>query len=171
MLKRDTMKRVLPTATGAEAGAASKTVPSLISADVEMRGTFVAEGEVQFDGRIEGDIRAGGVVIGESAVVKGEVVAERVVVHGRIEGVVRAERVELAATAVIEGDVMHAALAVENGARLDGKVCCLENPRTQKRGLPTEAVRAELAEATKKREAKADEKADAAKQGGAAKAA
>ena len=167
MLTKDKMKRALTAAPGTEGDVSARpSVPSLISKDVEMRGTFVAEGEVQFDGRIDGDIRAGGVVIGESAVVKGEVVAERVVVHGRVEGVVRAERVELAATAVIAGDVMHGALAVESGARLDGKVCCLENPRATARGLPTEAVRAELAETAKRREAK---QAAEPKLGGAAK--
>lgn len=127
-------------------------VPSLISADVMIRGSIVSEGEIQFDGTIEGDLRAGGLVIGEGARVKGEVAAERVRVCGAVEGVVRARRVELAATAVVTGDVMHAALAVEDGARLDGKVCCMEDPVGRARALPTEKVAAELAEQAARRD-------------------
>lgn len=123
-------------------------IPSLISADVEISGTFVAQGEVQFDGKIEGDLHAGGVVIGEGAIVKGEVIADRVRVQGTVEGVIRAGHVELAATAVVKGDVMHTALSVKDGAKLDGKVCCVENAgRTaRKPGLPAAEIKAELAE-------------------------
>lgn len=129
-------------------------VPSLISADVTITGDFASAGEVQFDGQITGDLRADGLVIGEGAAVRGEVSAQRVRVCGHVTGVIRAMRVDLAATAVIEGDVMHAALTVEDGARLDGKVCCRENPLAKPGakpdgkpgGLDTKKVAAELAE-------------------------
>lgn len=107
---------------------AAAGVPSLISAGVVLKGSLVSDGEVQFDGVIEGDIRAAHLVIGEGASVIGEVVAERASISGRVKGVVRAGRVDLSASAVIEGDVLHAALTVETGARLDGKVCCVEDP-------------------------------------------
>ena len=121
-------------------------VPSLISADVTITGDFASTGEVQFDGQITGDLRADGLVIGEGATVRGEVSAQRVRVCGKVTGVIRAMRVDLAATAVIEGDVMHAALTVEDGARLDGKVCCRENPLAKPGALDTKKVAAELAE-------------------------
>ena len=143
--------------TGPEGGASAPSgVPSLISADVTITGALVSRGEIQFDGTIDGDLRADGLVIGEGATVAGEVTAERVRVCGTVEGIVRARRVELAATAVVKGDVMHAALAVEDGARLDGKVCCMEDPVGRARGLPTEKVAKELAERTARQgEAKA----------------
>jgi len=94
--------------------------PSILSADLTVTGSIVSDGEVQLDGTVEGDVRASSLTIGEEATVKGEVIAENVVVRGRVEGSVRARQVQLAATARVEGDVVHASLAIESGAYFDG---------------------------------------------------
>ena len=135
-------------AAGTPAPKVQPGVPSLISADVEIEGNIKTAGEVQFDGTIRGNVRAGGLVIGESATVTGEVAADRVRVCGTVRGVVRAGRVELAPTAVIEGDVMHQSLTVEDGAKLDGKVCCMEKPLGDAKPAPLDKdkVAKELAE-------------------------
>lgn len=103
-------------------------VPSLISADVVIRGAIESEGEVQFDGEIEGDIRAKALTIGEGARVVGEVIAEKVRVCGTVEGAIRATRVELAAGSLVRGDVMHTALAIEAGAKFEGNVRHSDDP-------------------------------------------
>lgn len=103
-------------------------VPSLISADVVIRGAIESEGEVQFDGEIEGDIRAAGLVIGEGARVAGEVVADKVRVCGVVEGSIRATRVELAAGSLVRGEVTHTALAIEAGAKFEGNVRHSDDP-------------------------------------------
>lgn len=94
--------------------------PSILSADLTVTGSIVSDGEVQLDGTVEGDVKAGSLTIGEEATVKGEVVCETVVVRGRVEGSLRARQVQLAATARVEGDVIHASLAIESGAYFDG---------------------------------------------------
>lgn len=94
--------------------------PSILSADLTVTGSIVSEGEVQLDGTVDGDVRAGSLTIGEEATVKGEVVCETVIVRGRVEGSLRARQVQLAATARVEGDVIHASLAIESGAYFDG---------------------------------------------------
>lgn len=98
----------------------SNKAPSILSADLMITGSIVSDGEVQLDGRVDGDVRAGSLTIGEEASVKGEVIAESVVVRGRIEGSLRARQVQLASTARIEGDIVHSTLAVESGAFFDG---------------------------------------------------
>lgn len=108
--------------------AAPTGVPSLISADMVIRGEIRSEGEVQFDGEIDGDIYAKGLVIGEGAVVRGEVIAEKVKVAGTIEGRVRATRVELTASSVVKGDIVHTALMIEAGARFEGSCRHSDDP-------------------------------------------
>ncbi len=103
-------------------------VPSIISDDVVIRGAIESEGEVQFDGAIEGDIKAASLVIGEGAKVDGEVVADQVRVCGTVEGAIRATRVELAAGALVRGDIIHTALAIEAGARFEGNVQHSDDP-------------------------------------------
>ncbi|QNL18589.1 polymer-forming cytoskeletal protein [Hyphobacterium sp. CCMP332] len=94
--------------------------PSIISADMVLQGSITSEGEVQLDGSVEGDIRAGSLTIGEEASVDGEVIAETVIVRGKVKGSIRARQVQLAATARIEGDIVHSALSMESGAFFDG---------------------------------------------------
>ncbi len=106
--------------------------PSILSADLVVHGSIMSEGEVQLDGTVEGDVRAGSLTIGEEANVKGEVVAETVVIRGRVQGSVRARQVQLASTARVEGDVIHATLSIESGAFFDGHCRRSTDPMTDK---------------------------------------
>jgi len=110
--------------------------PSILSADLSVTGSIVSEGEVQLDGTVQGDVRAGMLTIGEEASVKGEVVAENVVIRGRVEGSVRARQVQLASTARVEGDVIHATLAIESGAYFDGLCKRSSDPLSDKTATP-----------------------------------
>ncbi len=96
------------------------SAPSIISDDLQITGTVVAEGEIQLDGQIEGDVRAGALTVGEKASIRGEIVAEQITVRGRVMGSVRGRQVTLASTARIEGDITHSALSVESGAFFEG---------------------------------------------------
>lgn len=103
-------------------------VPSIISADVVMRGNVNSSGEIQFDGTLEGDVKAGSLIIGEKATVKGEIVCETVTVRGRVEGGIRARSVSLASTAHIMGDILHSSLSVETGAHFEGNCRHSDDP-------------------------------------------
>ncbi|MEO1040957.1 MAG: polymer-forming cytoskeletal protein [Pseudomonadota bacterium] len=126
---------------------ASAGVPSLISADMTIRGEVHAEGEVQFDGQIDGDIHAKGLVIGEGAEVRGEVIADKVKVAGAVDGVIRATRVELTATSVVRGEVLHTALMIEAGARFEGNCRHSDDPVNDKSSSSSAPVARDLAPA------------------------
>lgn len=124
----------------AKRSAMKSKAPSILSADLTITGSISSEGEVQLDGVVEGDVRAGSLSIGEEATVKGEVVAESVVVRGRVEGSVRARQVQLAATARIEGDIIHATLAVESGAYFDGHCRRSSDPLADKKSGSADSI-------------------------------
>lgn len=109
----------------------SAGVPSIISSDVVMRGNVNSAGEIQFDGSLEGDIKAGSLIIGEKASVKGEVICEAVTVRGRVEGGIRAKSVSLASTAHIQGDILHSSLSVETGAHFEGNCRHSDDPLSE----------------------------------------
>jgi cytoskeletal protein CcmA (bactofilin family) len=102
--------------------------PSIISADLIVRGALFSAGDVQIDGRVDGDIRAGGLIVGEKAVIVGDVYAEEIVVRGRVEGGISARKVSLASTCHVEGNILHEALAVEIGAYFEGNCRHSDNP-------------------------------------------
>ena len=106
-------------------------VPSIISADVIMRGNVNSAGEVQLDGVLEGDIKSSMLIVGEKASVKGEIICESVIVRGRVEGGIRAKQVALAATAHIVGDILHSSLSVESGAHFEGNCRHSDDPLSE----------------------------------------
>lgn len=105
-----------------------KSAPSIISTDMVVQGSLIATGDIQVDGRVEGDIESGSLTIGEKATVHGEVTCEEVIIRGRVIGSVRAARVHLAGTSHVEGDIFHQALAVETGAFFEGNCRHSDNP-------------------------------------------
>jgi cytoskeletal protein CcmA (bactofilin family) len=98
----------------------TKSVPSIVSADLSVEGNLVSAGEVQVDGTVHGDIRCKALIVGIKGQVTGEVNAQTVRVHGSIKGTVRAKSVFLASSARMTGDVEHESLAIEPGAYMEG---------------------------------------------------
>ncbi len=66
--------------------------------------------------------------MGESATIRGEIVADDIVVNGRVIGRVRGLKVRLTATARVEGDIIHKTIAIESGAHFEGSVQRQEDP-------------------------------------------
>lgn len=119
-----------PPASAAKRSSAMKAagVPSIISADMALRGNITSAGEVQLDGSLDGDIKASTLIVGERATVKGEIICEIVTIRGRVEGGIRAKQVALAATAHIVGDILHSSLSVESGAHFEGNCRHSDDP-------------------------------------------
>jgi cytoskeletal protein CcmA (bactofilin family) len=94
-----------------------------LTSDVEIKGNLKFSGELTFDGKLEGEINTDGVLIlGDSAVVTGNVNAQNVIVRGKITGNISAkEKIEIKAKAELFGDIRAAKLAVEEGVTFVGK--------------------------------------------------
>ena len=121
---------------------ASKAKPpaSVLSADLQISGNIKTTGDIQIEGNVEGDIRAHLLTVGEGATVKGECIADDVVVNGRVVGKVRGLKVRLTATARVEGDIIHKTIAIESGAHFEGSVQRQEDPLNGNKTAPKPAV-------------------------------
>ena len=108
----------------------AKPPASILSPDLHITGNVKTTGDIQVEGTVEGDIRAHLLTIGESATIKGEVVADDVVINGRIVGCVRGLKVRLTSTARVEGDIIHKTIAIESGAHFEGSVQRQDDPLT-----------------------------------------
>ena len=136
-----------PTASSAPAAPVSDYKPSapkakppasLLSSDLHITGNLKTSGDIQVEGTVEGDIRAHLLTVGETATIKGEVIADDVVVNGRVVGRVRGLKVRLTATARVEGDIIHKTIAIESGAHFEGSVQRQDDPLTPggKKAMP-----------------------------------
>lgn len=118
--------------------ARGQSAPSIISADLVVNGTLTSTGDIQIDGRVEGDVRSAGLVIGDKAEIHGEIYAEDVTVRGKVIGRIRARKILLAATSHVEGDILHEAFAVESGAFFEGNCRHSDNPLGEGQEKPVE---------------------------------
>jgi cytoskeletal protein CcmA (bactofilin family) len=106
----------------------AKPPASTLSSDMTVTGNMKTSGDIQVEGTVEGDIRAHLLTVGESATIRGEIVADDVVINGRVIGRVRGLKVRLTATARVEGDIIHKTIAIESGAHFEGSVQRQEDP-------------------------------------------
>ena len=94
---------------------------SLVAENVTLTGELASDGEVHLDGRLKGDARVNRLLVGEGGMVEGTIEADVVEVRGRVRGTITARSVRLYASADVEGDIAHAELAIEAGARFNGR--------------------------------------------------
>jgi cytoskeletal protein CcmA (bactofilin family) len=103
------------------------TPVSCIGSGMSIVGNVECSGPMQVFGRIEGELRATELVIGEGAQIEGAVQAQEVTVSGRVKGTIRAIRVRLQG-ATVEGDIIHRTLSIDESTVFEGNSRRVENP-------------------------------------------
>ena len=91
-------------------------------------GKIDCEGTLHIFGRIEGELRATNVLIGNGAQFDGNVIAQGVTIDGRLTGTIHATRVSLQSNAVVDGDIFHRVLSIDENAQFEGSSRRVENP-------------------------------------------
>jgi len=100
---------------------ASRQRGTVIAKGLKIEGSVTAEGLVEVNGQIDGELRCTSLVIARGAHVTGTVAAERVVVDGKVEGPIQGKEVFLKSQAYVVGDIHHQSLAIEKGAYFEGR--------------------------------------------------
>jgi cytoskeletal protein CcmA (bactofilin family) len=95
---------------------------SFIGANSDFKGDLDVKGTLRIDGVLAGNVNADWVILGEKAILKGDVSARGIIVAGRIEGNLRAkEIVEVKPKGHVSGDIYTSKLTVVEGGVFDGK--------------------------------------------------
>jgi cytoskeletal protein CcmA (bactofilin family) len=101
---------------------------SCIGSEMSIIGKIDCNGPAQVFGRIEGELRASELLIGDGAQVEGNVIAQAVTVCGRVKGTIRADRVKLQNGGAVEGDIFHRTLSIDENSQFEGSSRRVENP-------------------------------------------
>jgi len=101
---------------------AGDPIENVVGRSAFIRGELSAEGAFRIDGTIEGTVASRSeVVIGETGVVKGDVVGTDVVVAGQVLGNVRCTgHLEILAKGKVEGDIAAQSVRIETGGVFRG---------------------------------------------------
>jgi cytoskeletal protein CcmA (bactofilin family) len=99
--------------------------------DSKISGELFFEGAIRIDGEVDGEIRANdAVIIGETAVVTGQLKAVSVVIMGKVNGELSAaRRVEIRSSAEVLCNLSTPTLVVHDGALFEGH--CIMSPETK----------------------------------------
>ena len=94
---------------------------TVIAKGLKIVGSVTAEGLVEVNGQVDGELHCTSLIISRGAHVAGTIAADRVVVDGRVEGPIQGDDVILKSQAHVVGDIHHQALSIESGTFFDGR--------------------------------------------------
>ena len=106
---------------------------NIITAGTLIKGDITASGDFRLDGTLEGNIQLNGkLVVGDSGVVKGNVLCVNANIIGTVNGNLSVkELLSLNSTARVKGDILINKLSIEPGAVFTGKCRMLDEVRQQ----------------------------------------
>ncbi len=113
---------------------------SFLDKDVSIEGLLEFQQSMRIEGRVKGQVRSreGTLVVGEQAVLEGDVHVAVALVRGRIKGTLTASRrVEMEKPAVMEGDICSPAVSIARGVAFNGK--CIMNAKSEPSSKPVKA--------------------------------
>jgi cytoskeletal protein CcmA (bactofilin family) len=94
---------------------------TVIAEGLKIVGCVTAEGLVEVNGHVEGELHCASLIISRKAHVNGAIEADRVVVDGRVEGPIHGGEVILMARAHVIGDIQHHSLSIKSGAHCEAR--------------------------------------------------
>ncbi|WP_207260914.1 polymer-forming cytoskeletal protein [Desulfovibrio sp. Huiquan2017] len=99
-------------------------INAFLGAGTNYHGKLHFQGAVRIDGNFQGEVVSEGtLVIGQEAVVDGQIKVGQLVLSGRLKGEVEAKnKVVLHKTANLQGNIRTPVLVVEEGAVLEGQL-------------------------------------------------
>ena len=105
-----------------KAAPAGGAINTLLGDGSRFKGTIECEGTMRIDGKVDGKVLArDSVIVGETGIVKADVMAPNIVIGGKVTGNVTAEsKVELLPTAQLYGDIQAPILAIAEGVVFQG---------------------------------------------------
>ena len=96
---------------------------SFLGAESEFQGELTDKGILRIDGMVTGRVQADEVILSQTAVVKGDIVARRIIVGGKVEGNLRAsDLVEIKSKGKVKGEIVTDQLLVMEGGVFNGKI-------------------------------------------------
>lgn len=101
-------------------------VRTLISEGCKFEGNLTSPYFTRIEGNVIGNIKGdSGVLIGETGIIEGDVIAVEVIICGRVTGNIKAKKIELRKEGILNGNIIVEELVTEAGTKFNG--CCRMN--------------------------------------------
>jgi cytoskeletal protein CcmA (bactofilin family) len=96
---------------------------SFLGTQSELQGELKIKGILRLDGAVAGKIEADQVILSETAMIRGEILAKRIIVGGKVEGTLRAtELLEIGKKGKVQGEIFTKKLLIIEGGEFNGQI-------------------------------------------------
>jgi len=111
-------------------------ISAFLGKETVFEGKMTFEGVFRLDGKFEGEIfESGTLIVGETAVVKGKIAVNTLIINGQVEGEVDAQgRVEIHSTGKLHGNLSTPIITIAEGGIFEGH-CKMEGQPHEKENL------------------------------------
>jgi cytoskeletal protein CcmA (bactofilin family) len=104
-------------------GKKMEKLKSFLGAESEFKGELTARGILRIDGQFTGKVQADQVILSETAAIKGDIFAKRIVISGMVEGTLQApDCVEIMPKGKVKGEIITNKLLVVEGGVFNGQI-------------------------------------------------
>ncbi len=99
-----------------------KFTGSILANSISLKGSITCKGELQIDGRINGNITGEKVILGPESNMEGTLNAHEVIISGNFKGKLKGKSIRLDSGASVDAEIHYEVLAIEDGSVVNGTV-------------------------------------------------
>ncbi len=95
---------------------------SILANSFSLKGSITCKGELQIDGRINGNINGEKVILGPDSSMDGTLNADEIIISGKFKGKIKGKSIRLDSGASVDAEISYEVLAIEDGSSVNGVV-------------------------------------------------
>ena len=111
---------------------------SILASSFSLKGSISCKGELQIDGRVNGNINGEKVILGPDSSMDGTLAADEIIISGKFKGKIKGKSIRLETGALVDAEITYEVLAIEDGSSVNGIVKKLINNSTVKKQTLTD---------------------------------
>ena len=111
---------------------------SILASSFSLKGSISCKGELQIDGRVNGNINGEKVILGPDSSMDGTLTADEIIISGKFKGKIKGKSIRLETGALVDAEITYEILAIEDGSSINGIVKKSINNSTVKKQTLTD---------------------------------
>ena len=117
---------------------------SILANSFSLKGSISCKGELQIDGRINGNLNGEKVILGPESVMDGTLTADEIIISGKFKGKIKGKSIRLDSGASVDAEINYEVIAIEDGSSINGIVKKIVSPvAIKKQPLPDDKKKEE----------------------------
>ena len=98
-------------------------ISTIIGEGYTFTGELQGASVIRIEGKVIGNVNVeGGVVLGETGMIEGDITSQSVIIFGTVNGNIKTAQLEIKKTGIVNGDISADSLEIQLGAQYNGQL-------------------------------------------------